>query len=202
MQIARTILSGLPDSRIIPPANLFLHQSTIHGRHHVGRVMIHALRLIEATGLYQYTLPLWAAVYIHDLSRTHDNKCYAHGPRATARINRGEFDQIFSEAHLTRRSDIRESIITAVWQHSQPGELPRTDRAYPLTAFLKDADGLDRVRLGDGGGDLDPSYLRFSASADMIPFAQKLFDATKHINDDDALFENIFWVARDIESRD
>lgn len=35
---------------------LFLHRSTLHGQAHVGRVMVHALRLIEATtarGPYQ-----------------------------------------------------------------------------------------------------------------------------------------------------
>ena len=42
------------------------------------------------------------------------------------------------------------------------------------TALLKDADGLDRVRLGD----LDPRYLRHPESKGMVDFAQTLFDAT------------------------
>ena len=46
--------------------------------------------------------------------------------------------------------------------------------AWPLIALLKDADGLDRVRLGD----LDPRYLRHPESKGMVPFAQALFDAT------------------------
>lgn len=40
--------------------------------------------------------------------------------------------------------------------------------------LLKDADGLDRVRLGD----LDPSYLRFPEARDMVGFAEDLYCAT------------------------
>jgi hypothetical protein len=43
-----------------------------------------------------------------------------------------------------------------------------------LTSLLKDADGLDRVRLGD----LDPRFLRNPQARDMIPFAEALFEET------------------------
>lgn len=48
---------------------------------------------------------------------------------------------------------------------------------WPLIALLKDADGLDRVRLGD----LDPRYLRHPESKGMVAFAQALFDATDRV---------------------
>jgi hypothetical protein len=41
-----------------------------------------------------------------------------------------------------------------------------------MTSALKDADGLDRVRLGD----LDPRYLRSPQGRDMIAFVQGLFE--------------------------
>jgi hypothetical protein len=43
-----------------------------------------------------------------------------------------------------------------------------------LAALLKDADGLDRVRLYD----LDPSCLRNPKAVAMVPFAQRLFEET------------------------
>jgi len=42
---------------------------------------------------------------------------------------------------------------------------------------LKDADGLDRVRLGD----VDPRYLRNTEAHHMVAFAQTLFDTTDGI---------------------
>lgn len=40
-----------------------------------------------------------------------------------------------------------------------------------LTRLLKDADNLDRVRLGD----LDPKFLRHDSAKDLVGFAQRLF---------------------------
>ena len=41
------------DDEMLPPPSLFLHASDLHGQAHVGRVLIHALRLIAATGLIE-----------------------------------------------------------------------------------------------------------------------------------------------------
>jgi len=66
------------------------------------------------------------------------------------------------------------AIEAAVTAHSAPKEVSRANQHWPLIALLKDADGLDRVRLGD----LDPRYLRNAEAKAMVPFAQTLFDAT------------------------
>lgn len=66
------------------------------------------------------------------------------------------------------------AIEAAVTAHSAPKEVSREHPHWPLIALLKDADGLDRVRLGD----LDPRYLRHPEARGMVPFAQALFDAT------------------------
>jgi len=50
----------------------------------------------------------------------------------------------------------------------------RTHPHWRLTSLLKDADGLDRVRLGD----LDPRYLRNPEAHDMVGFAAALFSET------------------------
>jgi hypothetical protein len=43
-----------------------------------------------------------------------------------------------------------------------------------LICLLKDADGLDRVRLGD----LDTSYLRHPEAREMADFAERLYRTT------------------------
>ena len=46
---------------------------------------------------------------------------------------------------------------------------------------LKDADGLDRVRLGD----LDPTFLRTDVAPELIDIAQDLYDSYLENNTDD-----------------
>ena len=76
--------------------------------------------------------------------------------------------------------------------------MPRDHEHWPLVALLKDADGLDRVRLGD----LDIRYLRHPQSVAMVPFAQRLFEET-----DDAIevgethFEQLWRVVESLSGR-
>ena len=72
---------------LIPHPSDFAHPSKIHGQAHVGRVMIHAFRLIEATGMTDEASRLWGAVYLHDLARTHDGFDEVHGMHAVMRVN-------------------------------------------------------------------------------------------------------------------
>ena len=65
-------LVPVPDEELVPPTELFLHPSRLHGQAHVTRVMVHAFRLIAATGFVEETARLWAAVYLHDIARLHD----------------------------------------------------------------------------------------------------------------------------------
>jgi hypothetical protein len=103
----------------------------------------------------------------------------ARGRRLAAR---GEPDRTFRQAPelytLFARGGVHPEdhgpIATAVTQHSIRNELPRTHPHWPLTALLKDADGLDRVRLGD----LDPTYLRHPEAREMVAYAEALFEET------------------------
>jgi hypothetical protein len=81
---------------------------------------------------------------------------------------------VFHLAGLTEAD--RQAVRTAVSYHCLPEELPRDHPHWRATALLKDADGLDRVRLGD----LDPRFLRFPAAHDMIDFATRMFERTNH----------------------
>ena len=166
-------LVSLPSALIVPMPDLFWHPGNLHGQAHVTRVMVHAARLVAATGQWEHAARLWAAVFLHDIARRHDGTCYRHGADAAQRLR--------DEAALQNRlAPIGLSVAdypaieSAVTAHSAPKEVPRTHPHWSLIALLKDADGLDRVRLGD----LDRSRLRHPEARAMVPFAQALFDGT------------------------
>jgi len=163
----------LPLGRLLPPLELFTHPSTLHGQAHVARVMVHAFRLIAATGWLDEAPRLWAAVYLHDLARTHDGRCHRHGADAMQKLDSmPQVRELFSAGGVVE-ADF-EIIRTAVVHHCLLEELDPAHPHWRLTSLLKDADGLDRVRLGD----LDPLFLRNDESRAMVPFAHALYDRT------------------------
>lgn len=167
------MLVALPPARIVPMPTHFRHLTSLHGQAHVTRVVVHATRLVEATGQHGLSARLWASVFLHDLARTHDGICHRHGADAAARLREEAGLQArLAEAGLTAAD--HPAIEAAVTAHSAPKEVPRDHDHWPLIALLKDADGLDRVRLGD----LDVRYLRHPEAHGMAAFAQELFDRT------------------------
>lgn len=162
---------------VVPTPDLFRHPSRLHGQRHVARVMIHAMRLVDATGMGHLQPQLWAAVFLHDLARTHDGECHRHGADAVIRWQQEPaLAAVLSERGI--HFDAEPGVQLAVTLHCKPnGEEPAKDSPeWDLVALLKDADGLDRVRLGD----LDPSYLRWPQSRGMVDFARRLYDETHH----------------------
>jgi hypothetical protein len=175
MQPAHSLRSpiALPLSSLVPEPDLFTHASALHGQAHVARVMLHAFRLIAATGWVEEAPRLWAAVYLHDIARTHDGRCYRHGGDAMRKFETlPELRSLFAHGGVAD-SDYPQ-IRTAVVHHCLPRELDRAHPHWRLTSLLKDADGLDRVRLGD----LDPQYLRNPEAHRMVGFAEVLFNDT------------------------
>ncbi len=171
---------GLTDA--IPLPEHFAHQSAIHGQRHVGRVMIHAMRLADVLHYGAVTRAmLWAAVYLHDLRRTHDLECHVHGRDAVKHLltNAELYAKIVTVIEAASGMSARDllPIRTAVTYHSLPAELSDWHPAWTLTALLKDADALDRVRIDD----LDPRYLRFKETHTMIDFAWQLFEASDNL---------------------
>jgi hypothetical protein len=164
----------LPLRDLLPPPSLFTHPSSLHGQAHVARVMVHAFRLIAATAAQDLAPALWAAVYLHDIARRHDGHCERHGRDAWTRFaTLPEVRALFEKGGVAEAD--YPAIQTAVTEHCR-NEVRRDHPHRELTALLKDADGLDRVRLGDDF--LDPAYLRHAEAVAMIPFAQSLFEQT------------------------
>lgn len=162
----------LPIERLVPSPEVFAHHSELHGQPHVARVIIHSFVLTKALGLDVHTLKAWAAAYIHDIGRRHDGRCTEHGRYAMERLaTLPHIKSLLAEGGVS--AEVWEGISVAVENHCRQ-EIPKTHPHWTLTAILKDADGLDRVRLGD----LNPKYLRFPESRQLVPFAKSLYEET------------------------
>jgi len=167
---------ALPPEALAPPPSLFTHPSTLHGQSHVSRVMVHAFRLIAATGWTEEAPRLWAAVYLHDIARTHDGVCFRHGGDAMKKFESlPHLRDLFASGGV--QEDDYAMIHTAVVHHCLMQELDRAHPHWRLTSLLKDADGLDRVRLRD----LNPKYLRNPEALRMVDFAEALFLETNGV---------------------
>ena len=187
-------LVRLPPDRIVPLPDVFWHASELHGQAHVTRVMIHAIRLVEATGQQEHGARLWAAVFLHDIARTHDGICHRHGSDAARRLRTEQpLQQRLAEAGLIEAD--YPAIEAAVTAHSAPKEVRREHEHWPLIALLKDADALDRVRIDD----LDSSYLRHPEARRMVSFAQALFDRTDGVVPTGIIhFQEVWKLAREL----
>jgi len=156
----------------LQPGN-FDHQSLVHGINHTYRVMCHCLYLGMALELERETRLAFCSAFIHDLSRKHDSYCTQHGYWAS-----NDKLPMFADFFISQGINAYEleEIKVAVRNHSEGFELEKDNAFYPTTALLKDADALDRIRLGRHR--LNPAYLRFSITHTFIPFAHALFLAT------------------------
>jgi HD superfamily phosphodiesterase len=144
----------------------------IHGRSHIQRVYLLAQRLTAALDSPPHECELLLqAVLWHDIGRTHDGVEPEHGARSVERVGELGLAGGLDEAD-------RELIFFAMRLHSLPDEdapaaaqsLRDPAAALHLLWLLKDADGLDRVRIYD----LDPSRLRFAESRRLVDDAWEL----------------------------
>jgi len=115
----------------------------------------------------------------HDIGRTNDGSDYYHGAKSAGRV-------VGLGLHVDQRVDplILETALFMVTHHcgdeghARLASIHLADPTEAWTAFkvLKDADALDRVRLGSG--DLDPSLLRFPESRARIDRAWEMYRAS------------------------
>ncbi len=150
---------------MVPRREWFTMQppSPLHGLGHSARVMVWTTVLAGEGPLFEPAL--WAAA-CHDLRREDDGADPEHGFRAGAWV-RSRLQQMLREPP----ADL-ELIARACDWHVCPDR--RSDWDHPTLWLLKDADGLDRVRLGD----LDRRFLRHEETRRRVGDAQRLFDAT------------------------
>ncbi|MCD8147610.1 MAG: HD domain-containing protein [Clostridiales bacterium] len=149
-----------------------LFASPIHGPGHIYRTLCHGAfcAMEEPLSPADTRLLLLACAY-HDIGRENDSRDELHGWRAAQRLQAvtglaGEdlkLVQAVVDAHSRDEADLRPTV--------EGYHLANLQRGLTLAALLKDADGLDRVRIWD----LDPAYLRREASRQRVAFAKELY---------------------------
>lgn len=149
-----------------------LFESRIHGPGHICRTLCHgAFCAMEDRLSEEDTRLLLLACAYHDVGRRNDSLDDLHGYRSAQQIPAltgltGEalkLVQAAVDAHA--RNDCELSATLARY------DLRDVARGVCIAELLKDADGLDRVRIWD----LDPAYLRREASRTRCGFAKELF---------------------------
>lgn len=149
-----------------------LFVSKMHGLGHIERTILQGGFCAMEEGLDRPdTQLLLLACSYHDVGRQNDWVDDLHGHRSAQRIGEitgrtGEDLKLLQgavDAHSRREPALRPTV-----EGYAPADL---DRAIALAQLLKDADGLDRVRLGD----LDPSYLRRASSRQRADLALEVF---------------------------
>ncbi len=146
-----------------------LFVSHVHGIGHIERVMLHGAILAMKQGLNAEDVGIMMdACSYHDTGRIDDSADGEHGARSAQKLK-----------ELTDRQGEELAILKAmVTAHSRwDGDMAKIIHSYKvkdvtrarwLAKTLKDADGLDRVRLDD----LDERYLRLRESVGQVGFAK------------------------------
>jgi hypothetical protein len=170
----------------------FDQQSHIHGIGHTYRVMLHCLRLgILSNNIKDAKIAVFGA-YIHDMARLHDGYCTIHGADS-AKIKLPLYWDLFIRHGAS--DDNLDTIKQIVTRHSVSNEPPKEHLIYSTLAILKDADALDRIRLGKH--DLNPDFLRIGITHHSIPFGEDLFFATN--NNQVKSFSQMIDIANEID---
>lgn len=185
-------MAGIPEQLLRdfePQESWLAHDSYIHGVGHLSRVFILQeliCNLLEEQGIVvNREATRWAAM-AHDVGRVDDGLDLDHGRRSA--------EWIKDNLHSHMSPELLDIVTYIVHWH-----VPSDDEAPEMTIelqVLKDADGLDRVRLGD----LNPSYLRTGAARELIDIATKLHEASLPSEPDRYIetFEDIIRASREL----
>ncbi len=148
-----------------------LYKSYMHGVGHIHRVMLLGalLCMLENLNEEDTRLAMEACSY-HDTGRIDDSLDDGHGARSAANVQRitgrdGD-DLAILRAAMTVHS-ISDARRAQVMEACAVEDIVRGNR---ITSILKDADGLDRVRIWD----LDTKYLRTDSAQQLVEFSYAL----------------------------
>ena len=151
----------------------FERPSSIHGVRHAHRVLLHTLVLCRLCRVGESDRELLvSAALFHDIGRDNDGLCFTHGRRSAEKMAALRLAPADGEA-----AEVLRYIVTyhCIGDSRAEADLPLMpaafrERAWRLYRVLKDADGLDRVRIGD----LDERYLRNPEASRLTALAHEL----------------------------
>jgi hypothetical protein len=154
-----------------PHENWFAHSAhSIHGLGHVARVLVWAdilaCALLARGEVVDVEAVRWAAA-LHDVGRHDDGRDPHHGERSASWVeaNHALLPVPLDPQRLARVSHC------CRWHVTPDCGIPELT---PELTCLKDADGLDRVRIFD----LNPRFLRLREAKELVDSAWALFGAT------------------------
>lgn len=150
----------------------FDHKSMIHGVNHVYRVMFNTLLIGSKIGDVKNTRNAFFAAFLHDLARKTDDACLIHG-RESAKNKLPLYINLLNRNGATEQ-DIK-SIKVAIENHSDRQEIEKDNPYYKTASILRDADGLDLVRLDRT---INPTILRNEESRNLIDKTTELYNKT------------------------
>jgi len=154
----------------------------VHGISHVCRVLLFCFMIADEIRLEQRDTELLAlaAVY-HDCCRTHDGVDTVHGSTSAEKFlnsNDGKYLDREYQSYVynaIKYHSLNDEVgVEAIWKDKRIGERLRAIRIHDI---LKDADALDRFRLGrphSGGGTFEYKYLRRMESKQLVLLAAYL----------------------------
>lgn len=166
----------------------FDHKSNIHGINHTYRVMFNCLKIGYLCKDIENTRRAFFSAYIHDTARANDGRCLVHGMNSI-KYKLPLFQGLF-KANGAKDEDI-EAIKLAVTNHSDRFEIEKDNPYYKTVAILRDADGLDLIRINIKP---NPNILRLPESRLLIDNAEKFFlktDSNKYTGFTSFLKENL-----------
>lgn len=141
----------------------------IHGAPHTTRVLVWAdvlARQVGEPGALRYDELLWSAA-VHDVGRFNHGIDTAYGARSASGVR----STLATQRPPARTADLAFVAELCQWHEVQDRAIERLSLELLI---LKDADALDRARLGD----LDPTRLRLARSVDFVEAAERLERAT------------------------
>lgn len=170
-----------------PQQSWLSHKSRLHGVDHMARVFILQELICEELvwqGIEVNRTATRYAAMAHDVGRHDDGRDLEHGVRSAAWMKENLTDRMSPE-------DLDVATYIVHWH------VPPDDAAPVMTTelkVLKDADGLDRVRLGD----LDVSMLRTDVAKNLVGIASELVSLTSTIGGTPTTFENVLNAAKQL----
>lgn len=172
------------------PEEWFRRRSRLHGVAHTQRVHVHVQLLAErlAWRPADRDLALAAALW-HDIGRRGDGVEPGHGAAGVVRADELGLPAILApedaavvrfavERHSLSDSGAAERADELAVSGDPARRLAEPERALHILWLLKDADALDRVRLGFGER-ADPRQLRHAEARDLLGFAEALHVALR-----------------------
>ncbi|MDD4831895.1 MAG: hypothetical protein PHR09_03500 [Bacilli bacterium] len=160
----------------------YLYSSFNHGYYHNERVLLFGYLIGKERKLNDINMKiLMDACKYHDIGRVNDIRDDIHGL-----ISSNKIDKVIENDEFYKNPENLKLLKCAIEYHStfdkylepmiENYEINDKESAKEIMKILKDADGLDRVRLSMGRtySDLDPSFLRTKEAKRLIKASHQL----------------------------